>query len=357
MEFNKFNFHPDIAAGVKAAGYAALTPIQEQAIPPALEGRDVMGLAQTGTGKTAAFVLPILERLIKRPRGRIRALIIAPTRELADQINKTIAGLGRQTRIRSTTIFGGVGMNPQIQKLRAGVEIVVACPGRLLDHVRQGTINLSELEALVLDEADRMFDMGFLPDIRKIIKHAPSKRQTLLFSATMPDDIRKLAHEVMHNPVTVQVNLSAPANTVTHALYPVEQHLKTSLLLALLKHTDTESVLIFLAPSTAPSAWASSWRRPATRHHLCRETFRRTGGRPHSTGSGAARIGSLLQPTLRLAASMSRSFRTSSTMIFRTLLTRTRTVSAARAALQKPEMPSRSLPAKTRTRFGALSAF
>ena len=204
-----------------------------------------MGLAQTGTGKTAAFVLPILEHLLKGPRGKVRTLIIAPTRELAEQIHVSIVALGRDTRLRSMTIYGGVSLNPQIQKLRAGAEIVVACPGRLLDHINQKTIDLSHLEILVLDEADRMFDMGFLPDIRRIIKHVPAKRQTLLFSATMADDIRKLAHEILHNPVTVQVGHTAPANTVSHALYPVEQHLKTALLMELLKHTDTESILIF----------------------------------------------------------------------------------------------------------------
>ena len=245
MEFHTFNFHPHIAAGVKAAGFVTPTPIQEQAIPPVLQGKDVMALAQTGTGKTAVFVLPILERLINGPRGRVRALIIAPTRELAEQINTAIAHLGRQTRLRSITIYGGVGMNPQIQKLRSGVEIVVACPGRLLDHINQRTVDLSHVEVLVLDEADRMFDMGFLPDIRKIIKHVPVGRQTLLFSATMPDDIRRLAHEVLKAPVTVQVDYAAPASTVAHALYPVDQHLKTALLLELLRHTDTESVLVF----------------------------------------------------------------------------------------------------------------
>lgn len=245
MGFSQFKLHPQITAGVKAQGYDAPTPIQRQAIPPVLEGHDVMGLAQTGTGKTAAFVLPILERLLQGPRGRVRALVIAPTRELAEQIHTEIGKLGAQTRLRSVTIYGGVGLNPQIQKLRAGVEIVVACPGRLLDHINQRTIDLSHVEALVLDEADRMFDMGFLPDIRRIIKHVPAKRQTLLFSATMPDDIRKLAHEVLHAPVTVQVGHTAPANTVSHALYPVDQHLKTALLLELLKHTDTGSVLIF----------------------------------------------------------------------------------------------------------------
>jgi len=245
MSFHSFNLHPQIAANVKTLGYDTPTPIQRQAIPPVLHGHDVMGLAQTGTGKTAAFVLPILDRLIKGPRGHIRALVIAPTRELAEQINTAVADMGRQTHLRSMTIYGGVAMNPQIQKLRAGVEIVVACPGRLLDHIQQKTIRLSNLEVLVLDEADRMFDMGFLPDIRKIIKHVPAKRQTLMFAATMPDDIRRLAHDVLLTPVTVQVNLTVPVSTVAHALYPVDQHLKTALLLELLRHTDTESVLIF----------------------------------------------------------------------------------------------------------------
>jgi ATP-dependent RNA helicase RhlE len=245
MEFSSFNFHPNVAAGVKAIGYITPTPIQEQAIPPVLKGHDVMGLAQTGTGKTAAFVLPILHRLMRGPRGHVRALIVAPTRELAEQIHEAIVSMGKQTRLRSATIYGGVGLSPQIRKLINGVEIVVACPGRLLDHINQRTIDLSRVEVLVLDEADRMFDMGFLPDVRKIIKHVPSQRQTLLFAATMPDDVRRLAHEILHAPVTVQVNYAAPINTVAHALYPVDQHLKTALLLELLRHTDTESVLIF----------------------------------------------------------------------------------------------------------------
>ena len=245
MEFSNFDLHPHVAAGVQAIGYLSPTPIQEQAIPPVLKGRDVMGLAQTGTGKTAAFALPILERLIRGPRGHVRALIIAPTRELAEQIHQAIVSLGKQTRLRSVTIYGGVGVNPQVRSLRHGVEIVVACPGRLLDHINQRTIDLSRVEMLVLDEADRMFDMGFLPDVRKIIKQLPSQRQTLLFAATMPDDVRKLAHEILRAPVTVQVNYAAPISTVAHALYPVEQHLKTALLLELLRHTDTESVLIF----------------------------------------------------------------------------------------------------------------
>jgi ATP-dependent RNA helicase RhlE len=245
MSFDSFNLHPQIAAGIRTLGYQTPTPIQHQAIPKVLEGHDLMGLAQTGTGKTAAFVLPILERLMNGPRGRVRALVVAPTRELAEQIHEAIGDLGRQTRLRSTTVYGGVSINTQIQKLRTGVEIVVACPGRLLDHIGQRTIDLSHLEVLVLDEADRMFDMGFLPDIREIIKHVPTKRQTLLFSATMPGDIRRLAHEILSTPLTVQVGHTAPAHTVSHALYPVDQHLKTALLLELLRNTDTESVLIF----------------------------------------------------------------------------------------------------------------
>lgn len=245
MSFSAFAFQPQVAAGIKAAGYDTPTPIQKQAIPKVLEGRDVMGLAQTGTGKTAAFALPILDRLTTGKRNCVRALVIAPTRELAEQINENFITLGRETRLRSATVYGGVGINPQIKKLKQGTEIVVACPGRLLDHIEQGTIDLSNLEVLVLDEADQMFDMGFFPAIRRILKHLPRQRQTLLFSATMPDEIKHLAQEVLSTPVTVQVGSVAPATTVSHALYPVAQHLKTPLLLELLHKADTGSVLIF----------------------------------------------------------------------------------------------------------------
>ena len=245
MEFNTFDFHPQVTAGITAARYVTPTPIQAQAIPLVMAGRDIVGLAQTGTGKTAAFVLPILHRLTQGRRGCVRALVIAPTRELAEQIHEAIGTLGRRTGLKSVTIYGGVGFNPQVDKLKRGAEIVVACPGRLIDHLNQGTIDLSHLEVLVLDESDRMFDMGFLPDIRKIIKRTPVKRQTLLFSATMPDDILHLTREVLKAPVTVQVDTTGPASTVSHQLYPVEPHLKTALLLELLRLTDTESVLIF----------------------------------------------------------------------------------------------------------------
>ncbi len=245
MSFSSIQLHPKLAESVKALGYKTPTPIQAAAIPSILAGKDVMGLAQTGTGKTAAFVLPILQRLLSGPRGRIRSLIIAPTRELAEQIHVSIRELGSKTRLASCAIYGGVDLKAQVRKLRADVDIVVACPGRLLDHLNRKTINLASLEVLVIDEADRMFDMGFLPDIRRIAKQLPPKRQTLMFSATMPDDIRSLTYEVLKDPVMVRVGRAAPANTVSHALFPVQQHLKTDLLIQLLKRTDAESVLIF----------------------------------------------------------------------------------------------------------------
>ena len=245
MDFAYFKFHPTISSSIKALGYQVPTPIQAKAIPPILEGKDVLGQAQTGTGKTAAFVLPILERFIPKGRGPVRALIIAPTRELAEQIHKAIIEMGRMTRVRSVTVYGGVGMGLQVKNLRYGADIVVACPGRLLDHIEHRTIDLSNVEVLVLDEADRMLDMGFLPDIRRLLTYVPKNRQTLLFSATIPEDIRSLARDFMKHPVTVEVGHAAPAETVFHALYPVTGHLKSLLLIEILRHTDTRSVLIF----------------------------------------------------------------------------------------------------------------
>ena len=245
MSFASLNLKPLLLDAVIKCGYTAPTPIQTKSIPIVLEGKDVMGLAQTGTGKTAAFVLPALQRLLDGPRGRVRALVLAPTRELAEQTHDAFGTLGHKTRLKSVAVYGGVGIGPQVRNIRNGAEIVVACPGRLLDLLGQGLINLSGVEILVLDEADRMFDMGFLPDIKRIMKQLPATRQTLMFSATMPDDIRKLAHEVLHNPVTVQVGHSAPAASVKHAIYPVEQHLKTPLLIGILKNCDSSSALIF----------------------------------------------------------------------------------------------------------------
>jgi len=245
MSFEIFNFHPKIMDGIRVLGYTKPTPIQVQSIPPILQGCDIIGLAQTGTGKTAAFVLPILQRLLQAPRGRISSLVISPTRELAEQTCEVINELAQRTGLRSIPIYGGASMTQQTQGLRNGVEIVVACPGRLLDHIWKGTIDLSHVEILVIDEADRMFDMGFLPDIRNILKCLTRQRQTLLFSATMPDDIRRLVKDVLHDPVTVQIGRTAPAVTVSHSLYPVNQHLKTALLIELLRRTETESVLVF----------------------------------------------------------------------------------------------------------------
>jgi ATP-dependent RNA helicase RhlE len=245
MNFETFNFHPSIMAGVQALGYTNPTPIQVKAIPPIMQGRDIIGLAQTGTGKTAAFVLPMLQHLLQGPRGRVRALIISPTRELAEQTCEAINELGQKTGLHSIAIYGGVGMDQQIRGLRSGTEIAVACPGRLLDHIWRGSIDVSHVEILVIDEADRMFDMGFLPDIKSILKCLLHQRQTLLFSATMPDDIRRLVQDVLHNPITVQIGRSAPATTVSHAIYPVNQHLKTALLIEVLRNTETESVVVF----------------------------------------------------------------------------------------------------------------
>ncbi len=245
VTFNEFSLDSRIREGIKNAGYVTLTPIQEKAIPLVLKGHDILGLAQTGTGKTAAFMLPILERLLKGPRRRIRALVIAPTRELAEQIHQATIDLGRKTGIRSVSIYGGVSKNPQLAALKQGVEIVVACPGRLLDHIGERNIDLSGVEVLVLDEADRMCDMGFLPDIRRILKMLPKERQTLFFSATMPDEIRVLADSILKNPLTVQIGIIAPAETVSHALYPVPGDLKKDLLFAILDQTATGRVLIF----------------------------------------------------------------------------------------------------------------
>jgi ATP-dependent RNA helicase RhlE len=245
VNFEQFSLDRRISDAVKTVGYTTPTPIQQQAIPIVLRGRDVLGLAQTGTGKTAAFLLPILNRLTRGPLRRVRALIVAPTRELAEQIHQMSVDLGRNTKIRSVSIYGGVSKGPQVAALRRGAEIVVACPGRLLDLLGDSSIDLSHVEVLVLDEADRMCDMGFLPDIRCIIKRLPVERQTLFFSATMPDDIRALAGSILNHPTTVQIGMIAPAKTVSHTLYPVPDNLKKKLLLSLLSQTRTGRVLIF----------------------------------------------------------------------------------------------------------------
>jgi ATP-dependent RNA helicase RhlE len=245
MNFNQFQLDPRLMVGIKKAGYDVATPIQEAAIPAALRGRDLIGTAQTGTGKTAAFVLPILNKLLSGQRNVARALIVTPTRELAEQIHDVIKVLSAGTKLKSITIYGGVGANPQIQALRNGAEILVACPGRLLDLIQQGYAKMANIEMLVLDEADRMFDMGFLPDVRRIVKAVPEKRQTMMFSATFPADVELLAQQALKQPQKIAMGIVKPAHTVTHALYPVPPHLKSALLIELLKRTDTNSVLVF----------------------------------------------------------------------------------------------------------------
>ena len=251
MSFDSFCFDPRIVAGIEACGYKSPTAIQQQAIPAVAQGRDVMGLAQTGTGKTAAFVLPLLQRLLENNVSRtsqVRVLVLAPTRELALQIHEDFRALGRKTGLTSAAVFGGVGMNPQITALRRS-QIIVACPGRLLDLINRGQADLSGVKALVLDEADRMLDMGFLPDIRRILDRLPSERQNLMFSATMPPEIRKLSKGLLTDPEVVQVANTAPAKRIRHAIYPVSTHLKRNLLEALIGQVNQDeaggSVLVF----------------------------------------------------------------------------------------------------------------
>ena len=261
MNFKSFKLHDSIQSGINAFGYTVPTAIQLQSIPTIIKGRDVMALAPTGTGKTAAFVLPILQRLMAGSRKHIRSLILAPTLELAEQTHEAFSHLGRHTKLKSVTIYGGVSKNRQIRELREGAEIAIACPGRLIDLMDQREIDLKDVEVVVLDEADRMFDMGFLPDVRKILRRLPANRQTLLFSATMSGDIRDLAYEILKNPVTEQVGLPIPVSTVSHTLYPVEQHLKTALLMKLLDRTDTDSVLIFTRTKHRATRLASQMKR------------------------------------------------------------------------------------------------
>ncbi len=247
MDFSSFSLDRRLHAGIRDCGYVSPTPIQVQAIPSVLEGRDVLGLAQTGTGKTAAFALPLLQRMIEASvpqRGPVRVLVLAPTRELALQIHETFISLGKQTGIRSAAVFGGVGETPQI-KAASQSSILVACPGRLLDLLNRGLIDLSHVDALVLDEADRMFDMGFLPDLRRIMAKLPARRQNLLFSATMPPEIRKIADQILVQPAVVQVANTAPPEKIRHSVYPVQPAQKMALLEAYLGAESYDCVLVF----------------------------------------------------------------------------------------------------------------
>ncbi|MBW3631033.1 MAG: DEAD/DEAH box helicase, partial [Gemmatimonadetes bacterium] len=246
MSFESFKLHPSLLASVQELGFTQPTEIQQQAIPPALEGRDVLAAAMTGSGKTAAFLLPILERLRSLPRGTTRALVLSPTRELAAQIHEHLVSLAGKSGVTGATVFGGVKPGPQEQAFRRGVDVIVATPGRLLDHLQSSYANFSSLEVLVLDEADRMLDMGFLPDIRRILKQLPSRRQTLFFSATIPPKIGELAREMLRNPVQISVDRkAAPAKGITQALYPVKQDMKAQLLMELLRRGDVGNVIVF----------------------------------------------------------------------------------------------------------------
>lgn len=246
MSFSQFELHPDLLKAVHRMGYEEPTPIQQQAIPIAMSGRDLIGCAQTGTGKTAAFALPILNKLHPVRRAQIRALILTPTRELAAQIYEVLQGLTAHTKIYTAAIYGGVGMPPQERALRLGTDVIVATPGRLLDLIKRGVGRFDGLEVLVLDEADRMLDMGFLPDVKRIISHLPQQRQTMLFSATMPAEILQLSRQILQDPATVQIGRqSKPAEGISQSAYPVAQHLKADLLLTLLEAEAMESVLVF----------------------------------------------------------------------------------------------------------------
>jgi len=227
-------------------GFAAPTPIQEQAVPPAMAGRDLLACAMTGSGKTAAFLLPIVQRLIDRPRGVTRALILTPTRELAAQIEEHLRALAAHTTVRGAAVFGGVAAGPQEAAFRRGVDIIVATPGRLLDHLRMPYARLDQIEVLVLDEADRMLDMGFLPDIKRVLAQLPAKKQTMLFSATMPEPIARLSQELLRNPIAInQERKAAPATGVEQALYPVAETRKAQLFLELIKRGEVKDVIVF----------------------------------------------------------------------------------------------------------------
>jgi len=243
--FTQFDFSPTLQRGIAAAGFDEPRPIQSRTMPAILEGRDVLGLAQTGTGKTAAFGLPVLNRLIERPGAGPRALILAPTRELANQIAGEIRLLAGHAPIGIATVFGGVSEHSQRAALRARPEIVVACPGRLLDLIGQGAVRFDRLETLILDEADRMLDMGFLPAVRRIVAKLPKDRQTLLFSATMPKEIRGLADDLLQNPLVVDLTQSMPALTVEHALYPIAEMEKVGLLRKLIGEDRFTSAIVF----------------------------------------------------------------------------------------------------------------
>jgi len=283
MPFSHLGLHPDLLRGVRELGFTRPTPIQEQAIPPAVAGRDVLAGAMTGSGKSAAFLLPILHRLSGKPRGTTRALVLTPTRELAAQIAEHLEALAVHTPLSGAAVFGGVGMGPQEHAFRRGVDVLIATPGRLLDHFRYPYARLHGLEVLVLDEADRMLDMGFLPDIRRVLRHLPAKHQTLFFSATLPPPIVTLARQMCHDPATIDSERkAAPAVGITHAAYPVSAELKSALLVELVKRGDIRNVLAF----TRTKHRANRLAEYLLRHGV-------TAGRIHGNRSQAQRTQAL----------------------------------------------------------------
>jgi len=246
MPFKDFALRPELQKALETLNFHEPTPVQQQAIPPVLEGRDVLAAAQTGTGKTLAFLLPVLHRMLERPMPGVSALVLLPTRELAAQVASVAREVGRFAHTRSALLVGGESMVPQLQALRGGASLVIATPGRLLDHLERRTVNLSNVHTLILDEADRMLDMGFAPALRAILRYLPTERQTMLFSATLPTEITQLGHLALKNPVTVRLAVQGTtADTVTQMLYPVMRNQKHDLLLAMLRTIDAHSVLIF----------------------------------------------------------------------------------------------------------------
>jgi len=291
MSFEQFPLHEDLQRAIAAAGFHTPTPIQSAAIPVALTGRDLLGTAQTGTGKTAAFALPLLQHMLMNPRStrQTRALVLTPTRELADQVQASIRQLAVETPLRSSTVYGGVDMAPQQRALRDGTEIIVACPGRLLDHAMRGSVDLRGIEFLVLDEADRMLDMGFLPDIRRIIGMLPRERQTMLFGATFPAELNRFVAQTLRDPERVAMGLCAPAETIAHAVYPVPTALKTMLLTALLREITSDSVLIFTRTKHRADRVAARRTRARTADAArIRGQWRRSPARRAATAAPAA---------------------------------------------------------------------
>ena len=311
--FAHFDFDPVINRGIAAAGFVDPRPVQTQAVPAALEGRDVLGLAQTGTGKTAAFALPILERLLAGRQPGPRALVVAPTRELAAQISQEIQTLAKFTRIKVATVFGGVPVHRQRSALARRPEIVVACPGRLLDLMGQGIVRLDRVEMLVLDEADHMFDMGFLPDIRRILRALPAERQNLLFSATMPPEIRSLADRVLRQPHVVDVAHTQPLSTIEHALYPVDGTRKQALLERILDEDEPGSAIVFTR--TKHRARGVARKLEGAGHRAVALQGNMSQGQRERAMNGFRKRRSMFSwpPTSRPVASMSSRSRTSST--------------------------------------------